>query len=262
MSVNLDKIKEIIRLAGDMLLKAKLTAEQISSKSSQKDFVTKYDLEVQDFLKLRLQETWPDYHFLGEEQDEHILRRDAFLVDPIDGTANFVFGIPHYCISIAVLEGGEIVQGVVFNPVANELYWAESGQGAYLNGNRLKNPDRSLGESVVGVGGSPYDPDSIEPTVRLVAKIMQGSDFRRLGSAALDLCYVASGCQGGYIEFAINPWDIAAGTLIAREAGAIVTTMDGKEPPLDRTMSILAGGPKVYTEIKDLFEELEIELPN
>jgi len=261
MSGNLDKLKDIVRVAGAMLLKAKLTAEQISTKSSQKDLVTKYDLAVQDFLKSRFKEAWPDYHFLGEEQDEHTFRRDGFLVDPIDGTANFVFGIPHYCISVAVLKGGEVVQGVVYNPAANELYWAEVGQGAYLNGHRLKNPDRSIRESVIGVGGSPYDPASIEPTVRLVAKIMQVSDFRRMGSAALDLCYVASGRQGGYLEFSINPWDIAAGMLIAREAGATVTTMDGKEPPLNRTMSILAGGPKVYAEIRTLFGVLEAERP-
>lgn len=253
MSVNLEELKKIICESGDMLLKATLTAEQIGSKSSRKDLVTKYDIEIQEFLKSRFKENWPDYHFLGEEQDEHTYWKDGFLVDPIDGTANFVFGIPHYCISVAVLKGGKVIQGVVFNPVVNELYWAESGQGAYLNGDLLINPDRSLSDTVVGFG-SPYDPSGNEPTGRLISKILQVSDVRRLGSAALDLCYIASGCQGGYFEFSIKPWDIAAGMLIAREAGATVTTIDGKEPPLNRTMSILAGGSKVYSELKKLLE--------
>ena len=251
MFVDLEKLKEIVREAGEIISQANLTPEQIRSKTSQKDLVTKYDVEVQDFLESRFQELWPDRHFMGEEQVEYRYEQRGFLVDPIDGTSNFIFGIPHFCISVAVLEQGEIVQGVVYNPVVDEMYWAEVGQGSYLNGDRLKNPEFALGEAVFGVGGSPYDPNSIEPTVRLIAKIMEEGDIRRLGSAALDLCYVASGRQGGYFEFAINPWDIAAGLLIAREAGVTVTTLDGEEPPLTRTTSILAAGPKIYAKIKN-----------
>lgn len=252
MSVDLEKLKDIVREAGEIISQVNLTPEQIRSKSSQKDLVTKYDVEVQDFLELRFRELWPDCHFMGEEQDEFRFEQSGFLVDPIDGTSNFIFGIPHFCISVAVLDQGEVIQGVVYNPVVDEMYWAEAGQGAYLNGDRLKNPNFALDGAVFGFGGSPYDPNSIEPTVRLIAKIMEKGDIRRFGSAALDLCYVASGRQSAYFEFAINPWDIAAGLLIAREAGVIVTTMDGEEPSLTRTMSILAAGPKIYAEIKKI----------
>lgn len=113
-------------------------------------------------------------------------------------------------------------------------------------------PVVALEQTVVGVGSSLYDPNSIEPTLKLIAEIMKKSDIRRLGSAALDLSYVASGRQGAYFEFNIKPWDIAAGMLIAREAGAIVTTTEGKEPPLDRHLSILAAGPETYAEFRKM----------
>ena len=254
MPVDIEKLKQIAREAGNIILQATLTAEQIRSKSSQKDYVTKYDVEEQNFLEIRLRELWPEGDFLGEEQLEYEFVPDGFIVDPIDGTANFVFGIPHYCISIAVTEGGKIVQAVVFNPVADEMYWAELGRGSYLNNERIQNPDLAFEETFFGIGGSPYDPASIEPTVNLIATILKRADIRRLGSAALDLCYVANGRQGAYFEFYVKPWDIAAGLLIAREAGVTVTTMEGKEPPLDRSLSILAAGPKIYAEMKEILE--------
>lgn len=152
MSVDIDKLKQIVHKAAGIIRQARISPEQIRIKTSQKDFVTKYDIEVQNFLESHLAEAWPDRHFLGEEQEAHEFTNDGFIVDPIDGTANFVFGIPHYCISIAVLENGEIIQGVVYNPAADEMYWAELGQGSYMNGKRLANPNLALEQTVVGVG--------------------------------------------------------------------------------------------------------------
>jgi myo-inositol-1(or 4)-monophosphatase len=152
------------------------------------------------------------------------------------------------------MEKGNIVQGVVYNPALDEMFWAELGQGAYLNGEPIKNPDLPFAETVFGIGSSPYNASLREPTLDMIREIMKKCDIRCHGSAALDLCYVANGQQGGYFEYEINPWDIAAGLLIAREAGAIVTTMDGQEPPLDRKLTILAAGPKIYEEIREILK--------
>lgn len=252
MPIDLNTLKQIIHEAGRIIREVSISREQISSKEGHRNFVTSYDIEVQDFLESRFRKLWPDYHFVAEEQDTHKLKQQSFIVDPIDGTSNFIFGIPFYCISVAVTEKGKVVQGTVYNPVIDEMFWAEEGKGAYLNDKPIKNPDLPMDETVFGVGSSPYNDAGREPTLNLIRDIWDKSDFRRLGSAALDLCYVASGRQGGYFELDIAPWDIAAGMLIAREAGATVTTLEGKEPPLDRSMTILAAGPKVYAEMQKL----------
>lgn len=254
MSVDIDQVKQIVREAGEIIKDVRLSAEQVSSKEGRLDFVTKYDVEVQDFLEQRFFDLWPDYHFLGEEQEEHEFKQDGFIVDPIDGTTNFILGIPHYCISVAVMETGKIVQGVVYNPALDEMFWAKLGQGAYLNGEPIKNPDLPFAETVFAIGSSPNNAGLREPTLKMIREIMKKSDIRCHGSAALDLCYVATGQQGGYFEYEISPWDIAAGLLIAREAGSIVTTMDGKEPSLDRTLTILAAGPEIYAGIREILK--------
>ncbi len=254
MSVDIDQMRKIVYEAGEIIKDVQLSAEQVKSKGGRLDFVTKYDVEVQNFLEEKFKQAWPAYHFLGEEQDEHYFTEDGFIVDPIDGTTNFILGVPHYCISVAVMEDKKIVQGVVYNPALDEMFWAELGQGAYLNGEPIENPDLPFAETVFGIGSSPYNASLREPTLNMIREIMKKSDIRCHGSAALDLCYVANGQQGGYFEYEINPWDIAAGLLIAREAGAIVTTTDGGEPPLDRTLTILAAGPTIYEEMRKILK--------
>lgn len=250
MTVDINQLKGIILEAGALISDVRLSAEQISSKAGRLDFVTKYDVEVQNFLEQRFFEKWPGYQFIGEEQEKHDFEGNAFIVDPIDGTTNFILGVPHYCISVAVIEAGKVVQAVVFNPALHEMFWAELGQGAYLNGHRIENPDLPFEQTVFGVGSSPYNESLREPTLAMLREILKRTDIRCHGSAALDLCYVANGLQGGYFEYEIKPWDIAAGLLIAREAGAIVSTMQGEEPPLDRTLTILAAGPTIYAEMR------------
>lgn len=252
MPVDIEQLKTIIRNAGELIKHVRLSPEQIHSKDNRLDFVTKYDVVVQNFLELHFRANWPDYPFIGEEQEEHEFGQKGFIVDPIDGTTNFILGIPHYSISVAVMEEGKIVQGVVYSPALDEMFWAKSGKGAYLNSERLQNPDLPFAETVIGIGSSPYNESLREPTLAMIGEIMKRTDIRCLGSSALDLCYVAAGKQGGYFEYEINPWDIAAGMLIAREAGATVTTIEGKEPPLDRTLTILAAGPKIYAEMREI----------
>lgn len=252
MLVDIEQLKDIVREAGEMIKSVSLSADQVRSKDRRLDFVTSYDVEVQNFLERRFQENWPDLPFLGEEQKDHEFKEDGFIVDPIDGTSNFILGIPHYCISVAVMKAGKIVQGVVYNPALDDMFWAELGRGAYQNGRCIRNPDLPFEETVFGVGSSPYNDSLREPTLNMLGEIMTRTDIRCHGSAALDLCYVANGQQGGYFEYEINPWDIAAGLLIAREAAAVVSTMDGREPPLDRTLSILAAGPVIYRQMHEI----------
>ena len=257
MPVNIDQLRAIVREAGALIRSAQMSPEEIRSKDGHRNYVTRFDVMVQDHLEQQLRELAPDYGFVAEEQDsQDYSHTSSFIVDPIDGTSNFIFGIPQYCISVAVVEDGEVRQGVVYNPALDEMYWAESGKGSFLNGAPIVNPDLPLEQTLFGVGTSPYNAAYREQSVTLMNALLPVAiDIRRLGSAALDLCYVANGRQGGYFEFEINPWDIAAGMLIAREAGARVTTLDGHEPPLDRTMSIFAAGQQAYEQFMAIYQE-------
>lgn len=255
MPVHIDQLKQIVRETGGLIRAATMSPEEIRSKDGHRNYVTRYDVMVQDQLEQQLRCLAPDYRFIAEEQDAHDFSgARSFIVDPIDGTSNFIYGIPQYCISVAVVEDGKVTQGVVYNPAIDEMYWAESGKGSFLNSDRLHNPDLPIEQTLFGVGTSPYNAAYREQSVSLMNALLPVAvDIRRLGSAALDLCFVANGRQGGYFEFEINPWDIAAGMLIAREAGAVVTTLDGEEPPLDRTLSICAAGPQAYRQFMALY---------
>ncbi|MBO0739654.1 MAG: inositol monophosphatase, partial [Alphaproteobacteria bacterium] len=155
--------------------------------------------------------------------------RNRWIVDPLDGTTNFLHGIPHFAISIALERDREIVAGVVYEPIRDEMYWAEKGVGAYVNDRRLRvSARRHLGEAVIGTG-MPFGPGA-EPRVYMasLASVMAATaGIRRMGSAALDLAYVAAGRFDGFWEFGLQPWDIAAGILLVREAGGYVSDMAG-----------------------------------
>ena len=195
------------------------------------DFVSTADLRAERTLKSELQRARPGYGLLFEEEgavegsDPH----HRWIVDPLDGTTNFLHGIPHFSISIALERDGEVIAGVVYEPTRDEMYWAEKGAGAYLNDRRLRvSARRQLGEALIGTGfpfrGRPKHPAYGETLDR----VMQAtSGVRRFGSAALDLAYVAAGRFDGYWEFALAPWDLAAGLLLVREAGGFISDLSG-----------------------------------
>lgn len=250
------KLKEIVLAAGGLLEGARLDQAAVSSKAGHQNFVTVYDKKVQNFLEQKLGEAYPDCLFIAEEQEEREEAglRPCFIVDPIDGTSNFIHGVPIYAISVAFVSEGRVRQGVVYNPVSRELYWAEEGKGAWLGEERLNCPNQPLALSLFCVGMSPYYAELLPATLALMAKLQPAvTDLRRLGAAALDLCYIAAGRQGGFCEWRLQPWDYAAGMLIAREAGARVTLIDSEElPPLNRPSSLLACGPQAYDEFRKL----------
>ncbi|WP_031554239.1 inositol monophosphatase family protein [Parvularcula oceani] len=203
------------------------------------DFVTKADVAAEDAILRSLQKARPKYGFLLEERGEieGTDNSNRFIVDPLDGTTNFLHGIPQFCISIALERDREPYAGVVFSPITDEMFYAEKGSGAYLNDKRIRVSGRTdLSEALFGCGFPFKGRPGRERALREADLVLdETAGVRRFGSAAYDLCMVATGRLDAYWERNIQPWDIAAGIVIAREAGGQVTTIeeDGKRPHLE-----------------------------
>ncbi len=195
------------------------------------EFVSTADLKAERTLKNELTRARPGYGLLFEEGGAEVGTdpRHRWIVDPLDGTTNFLHGIPHFAISIALERDGEIVAGLIYDPVRDEMYSAEKGLGAFVNDRRLRvSGRRQLAEAVIGTG-MPFGIRGDRPTyLATLAAVMAGtSGVRRMGAAALDLAYVAAGRFDGFWEFGLAPWDIAAGLLLVREAGGYVSDLSG-----------------------------------
>lgn len=227
-------------------------------KSGRRDVVTEYDRRVQELLTARLSEAVSGARFFCEENDRHddLNAEHLFIIDPIDGTMNFVRGLNHSCISVAYVSRGERLCGAICNPYADELFTAVRGEGAFLNGRPIHVDESPLAGTLVVCGTAPYSPEAVGETFRLMEKAYRASlDIRRQGSAALDLCSVAAGRAGAYFELALSLWDYAAGTLLVEEAGGICTRIDGSPLPFDASRpTILAGGPAAYADFRRLPE--------
>ena len=223
--------------------------------------MTAYDKRVEAFLRERLLALLPEAGFMGEESmhaDRWTDYEWLFIVDPIDGTTNFVQGFANSCVSVALLHRGQVACGLVYNPYVDELYWAERSCGAYLNGARLACGDRPLSHSLLIFGSALYYPDEQKRTLEIFnAAYPVVQDVRRFGSAALDLCYIAAGRAGVFFEARLCPWDYAAGSLIAQEAGAVATSLDGSPLDLYHKCSVLVGCPTAHRELLALSEETE-----
>jgi myo-inositol-1(or 4)-monophosphatase len=222
------------------------------------DFVTAADLRTDQMLRDELLRARPNFGFLTEE-GEDVVGEDAsrrWIIDPIDGTANFMHGIPMFSISIALEEAGEVTAGMVYAPIADEMFWAEKGQGAYLNDRRLRVAGRRhMGDTVIGTG-IPHlgrlASQSYWAELNAIAGECAG--IRRMGSAALDLAYVAAGRFDGFWETGLAPWDIAAGLLLAREAGALVSRTDGGPDPLYKG-DVLAANEAIHGRMLRLLRQ-------
>jgi myo-inositol-1(or 4)-monophosphatase len=195
------------------------------------DFVSTADLRAERTLKTELQRARPGYGLLFEESapEPGSDGRHRWIVDPLDGTTNFLHGIPHFSISIGLEREGDIIAGVIYEPTRDEMFWAEKGVGAYVNDRRLRvSARRALADAVIGTG-IPFREHGDHRTylATLGAVMAATSGVRRLGSAALDLAYVAAGRYDGFWEFGLRPWDLAAGILLVREAGGYVSDLAG-----------------------------------
>ena len=255
----LQELSRIVRSAGNIILSARELAPSVREKTGPRDLVTQYDLMVQDFLRQKLLELLPEAGFLGEEDDDpaDLSHKEwVFIVDPIDGTTNFVQGFHNSCVSVGLAHRGIMEYGVVYNPYDGELYSARRGHGAFLNEKRIFCKDRDLEHSLLIFGSALYYRDLVPQTLRLFqAAFPVVQDIRRFGSAALDLCYLAAGRAGVFFECRLCPWDYAAGSLIAQEAGCLVSTLEGGGAvDLFRKSSVLAGSPKAYQALLEVFQ--------
>lgn len=201
------------------------------SRKGPSDFVSSADLKAEKTLFEELSKARPGYGFVMEERGvvEGTDKTNRWLVDPLDGTTNFLHGIPHFAISIGLEREGVLVAGVVYNTVRDELFWAEKGQGAYLNDRRLRVAGRSDMREALFACGTPFHgkPGHEKALGEIERVIEKTAGVRRFGAAALDLAYVAAGRFDGYWERNLNVWDIAAGVVLVREAGGVVNEIDG-----------------------------------
>ena len=253
----LEQIISIVREAGEIVLSAHDVWSQTHEKSSAADLVTEYDLTVERFLKEKLPPLVPGSLFFGEEEKENAspLTGWVFIVDPIDGTTNFVRGLKHSAISVALAHDGVVEYGVVYDPYKDEIFSAKRGGGAFLNGRPIHVSERPLDQGVFGMGTAIYDRQFIAPTMRVTEQLFRRScDFRRLGAAALDLCDVACGRLDLFFEYSLSPWDHAAGGLILIEAGGVLSTLEGRPMDYTRRCSVWASN-RVNG---DILRELEV----
>ena len=226
----------------------------ISQKTSSSDLVTTADTESQKVIATTLSSRYPEIVIVGEEGAKIEKQAKVFYVDPLDGTLNFVHKIPFFAVSIGYWEDGEASIGVVFDPVRRDLFYAKKGEGAFLNGKRIKvSFPKSLGNALF-VTGWPYDKDKHHKAVEDVKSVLNFNEVRVLGSAALELCYIAMGILDGYWEYSLSPWDLAAGVLIAKEAGAIISTPSGEKFDLFKG-DILAIAPSLFQEFIALIKK-------
>lgn len=237
----LHAICDIVREAGEIVRSAGDIAAKTHQKSSAADLVTEYDVAVEAFLKEKLLSLVPGAVFFGEEEE---LRGDpakgwTFIVDPIDGTTNFVRGYQQSGISVALAKDGTVEYGVVYDPYKDELFSAQRGVGAFLNGRPIHVSDKPLDQGIFIMGTAIYNREFLQPTMDLATQLFARScDFRRFGAAALDLCYVACGRGELFFEYSLSPWDYAAGSLLVTEAGGVASTLAGEPLPITRRTSV------------------------
>jgi myo-inositol-1(or 4)-monophosphatase len=251
MEPTLSYVEKIARQAGAILRAGYDQEHQVGYKGVI-DLVTEVDHQSEKFLLGELQKDFPDHHIFSEESgiiqgnDEHI-----WYIDPLDGTVNYAHHVPIFCVSIAYASHSDLTFGAVYDPMRDEMFLAERGQGAHLNGRSLCVSSVTELQRSLLVTGFPYNAwdtpqDNFANFVKF-GKLTQG--VRRLGSAALDLCYVAAGRFDGFWEMSLNPWDVAAGGLICEEAGARVTNVHGGTDYISQPQSVIASAPGIHTDI-------------
>ncbi|GAB4580153.1 MAG: inositol monophosphatase family protein [Anaerolineales bacterium] len=252
MSPTLAEIEILAQQAGAILRAHYGTPLQIHHKTTATDLVTEVDHASEKFILEQLRLHYPEHQIITEESGQHGTNHaQNWYIDPLDGTVNFAHGIPIFCVSIAYAENGRVTHGVVYDPMRGECFSAERGRGAWLNGRPIRVAHTPLLAQSLLVTGFPYDAgmvkdNNLEQYARFAVR-SQG--VRRLGSAALDLCYIGAGRFDGYWELRLNSWDVAAGGLIAEEAGAQVTNIRGEPDYLSGTPSIIAANPALHAQL-------------
>ncbi len=217
------------------------------------DFVTEVDQMAERAIIDTLLAAYPGHGILAEESGRTSGAKDSeyvWIIDPLDGTTNFIHGLPMYCVSIALEYRGQIQQAVVYDPTRNDLFYASKGRGAFLNDKRLRVSKRiRMADALIGTGFPFRRGDSFKRYMQMLELVMQScAGVRRPGAAALDLCYLAAGYYDGFFETGLSPWDVAAGALIVTEAGGLVGNFTGEADFLHQR-EVVAGNPKIYAQL-------------
>jgi len=245
------------RQAGDIINFAARDLGQLTiHNKSKNDFVSEVDQAAEQAIIETLKDAYPDHGFLGEEGgDVNKDADDIWIIDPLDGTTNFLHSFPAYCVSIALQQKGKLTQAVIYDPVRNDLFTATKGRGAFLNDKRIRVAQRiKLQDALISTGFPFRDFSYLDTYMPMLTDMMKNTvGIRRPGSAALDLAYVAAGFSDGFFELNLSAWDIAAGALLVQEAGGIVTDFDGEEHWLT-SGNIVAANPRVFAQMLQVIE--------
>ncbi len=248
------------RAAGSIINRAALDIESVRiSKKQANDFVTEVDHAAEQAIIDTLLTAYPGHGIWAEETGSERGARDSefvWIIDPLDGTTNFIHGLPVYCVSIALAVRGKIEQAVIYDPSRNDLFTASKGRGAYLNERRLRVSKRTELQDALISTGFPYRPgDDLATYLKILAEIIpRTAGLRRPGAAALDLAYVAAGYTDGFFETGLQAWDVAAGSLLVTEAGGLVGNFTGDAEFLDQH-ECLAGTPRIYGQLISILDK-------
>ncbi|HYW90998.1 MAG TPA: inositol monophosphatase family protein [Gammaproteobacteria bacterium] len=239
------------RRAGDIIARYSQRLDEVTVTAKRRnDFVTGVDRLAEDAIKEVVRRAYPGHAFLAEESGAEGDAETVWIIDPLDGTTNFIHGIPHYAVSIAVRQRGRLEHGVVYDPIRQELFTTSRGTGAQLDGRRIRvGPRRSLTDAVIGTGIPFRDMTHVDAYFGMLRQVTQKTaGIRRAGSAALDLAYVAAGRLDGFWEIGLQPWDIAAGALLVQEAGGVNGDLEG-EPRFMGSGNIVCGNPRLFAAL-------------
>ncbi len=255
----LNELIEIVKEAG-LFFKNGYYAKKSIEFKGKKDLVTQYDKSIEKFLIEKFSSAFKEYNIIAEESDNAKIEfGNSIIIDPIDGTTNFVNKIPHCSISVGIYRDKKPYIGVVYNPILDELYTAQIGKGAYLNGKKIEvSKDKNFQTSLISTG-FPYSGATNKDDLNFVIKNLERvlpkcQDIRRLGSAAIDLCMVASGIYGGYYEINLKPWDVSAGRLILEEAGGKITNIFNQPYDIFNDRCTVATNGHIHDELISYLE--------
>ena len=255
----INQVIEIVKEASKLMT----SDVTITQKGSHSDFVTSADVNVQHYLEEHLLKLLPGSVFLGEEENKQALEGEfIWVVDPIDGTSNFIRDLGASAISVGLVKNGAPYMGVIYQPYRDEMYYAERGKGAYMNGKQIHVSENDFKHSHLCAAASLYNKDLAQPCFNIIQKVYyQSDDFRRFGSAAVEMAYLAAGRIELFFEIRLFPWDVAAGIVLIKEAGGYTEMIYQKGFPLERPVALVGANTKenfdkmreiVCNEIKEL----------
>jgi len=242
------------RRAGNIINRAARDLDRLTvTAKGPKDFVSEVDRAAEAAIVETLLDTYPDHAILAEEgtaKGENAAAENVWIIDPLDGTTNFLHGFPQYCVSVALAQKGQVTQGVIYDPVRNDLFTATRGRGAFLNDRRIRVSRRAhLRDCLIGTGFPFRDGSYLDTYLRMMKTMIEHTaGLRRPGAAALDLAYVAAGFYDGFWEVGLNPWDVAAGSLLVLEAGGLIGDLSGEGDYLHGGQ-LIAATPKIFAQM-------------